>query len=55
MLLAVVARSAVLLELAEECTFLASSPDKSSISIAKEVILSRSKDWIEEKSRRRLF
>lgn len=55
MLLAVVARSAVLLGLAEEFTSLASSPDKSSISITKGVILSRPEDWIEEESRRRLF
>lgn len=55
MLLAVVARSVVLLGLAEEFFSPASSPDKPSISITKGVILSRPEDWIEEESRRRLF
>lgn len=55
MLLAVVARSVVLLGLAEEFAPPASSPDKPSISITKGVILSRPEDWIEEESRRRLF
>jgi len=55
MLLAVVARSVVLLELVDEFTCQTSLSDKPSISITKGVILSRPQDWIEEESRRRLF
>jgi len=55
MLLAIVARSIVLLGLADEFTSQTSLPDKPPISITKEVILSKPKDWIEEESRRRLL
>jgi len=55
MLLAVVARSVVLLGLADEFTYQTSLPNKPPISITKGVILSEPEDWIEEESRRRLF
>ena len=54
-ILAIVARSVVLLGLADESAPPTALPDKPSMSITKGVILCKPADWVEEEGRRRLF